>query len=111
MVSLICIGCEYTSCSLEPNLDYQYVHHQVLRQSNGNICHCYIKLMDSRVISTLDLWRCAWYSALNNTDVSTKLELFLYSSSIEEMSKNVLMDPNIIHLIGESFDIHGASRQ
>ena len=70
MVLIICMGCESTSCSLEPDLDYQSFHHQVLSQSNGNISHFSIKLMDSRVISTLDRWRCAWDSALNNIDVS-----------------------------------------
>ena len=53
MVLLIYIGCKSISCSIEPYLAYQYVHHQVLRHSNGNLCYLYIKLMDYQVISSL----------------------------------------------------------
>ena len=61
------------SCSIDPYLAYQSIHHQVLSHSNGKICHWSIKLMDSWVISTLYCWRCAWDSALNNIDVSMKI--------------------------------------
>ena len=73
MVSLICIGCKSTSCSLDPDLTYQSIHHQFLIQSNGEKIHLFIKIMSYRVIYTLNCWRCAWYSALNNIDVSMKI--------------------------------------
>ena len=66
MVSFICICCKSTSCSVNQNLAYQSVHHQVLSQSNGKNYHCYIKLMNWRVISTLN---CVWESPLDNIDV------------------------------------------
>ena len=73
MLLFICIGCRSTSCYLDLDLAYQYVHHQVLIQSNENICHYSIKLMDSWVISTIDCWRCVWDSSLNNIDILMKI--------------------------------------
>ena len=107
MVSLICIGFESTSCSLDPDLAYQSVHHQVLIQSNGNIYHCYIKLMDYQVISTLDCWRCTWYSALNNIGVLMTILTCPILLLRRRHFKTYLIYTNQIHLIGEYFDIHG----
>ena len=72
----IYIGWESTSCSLDPALDYQSIHHQVLSHSNGKKFHCSIKLMYPRVISTLDRWRRSWDPDINNIDVSMKVWTF-----------------------------------
>ena len=73
MVLLIYIGYKSNYFSFDPDLAYQSVRHQFLSQSNVNIFYCSIKIVDSRAISTLYRWRCAWDSAINNIYVSMQI--------------------------------------